>query len=415
LDCASSGVAVSGFEVNSLFVPIGALILALLSIVADENMPGLEHFSALGQVVRLPGRAMTADQVRDADVLLVRSITRVDRALLVGSRVGFVGSATIGTDHVDLEWLATEGIAFAHAPGCNAMAVAEYALQAALAWMVDRGLTPRDLRAGIVGYGNVGRLLTNLLEALGMQVLVCDPPLERTGVQIPGGGVDLAQVLSCDLVSLHVPLMTSGTDATRHLIGGDQLSALREGQLLVNTCRGAVIDNQALLARLHAPCAPEVVLDVWENEPDICAGLFARARVGTPHIAGHSVEGKLRGTGMLRAALAGWLGQTPSDSGPLAGAGEYSGSVTALPELLDLLRSRYDQRRDHAALALSLNSDQPAAAFDQLRKHYPPRHELAGTVVAGTVASEYRALLNRLAVMAGTDSASGAPGTRTPA
>jgi erythronate-4-phosphate dehydrogenase len=379
-----------------------------LTIVADENMPGLEQFEPFGALTPVPGREISSRHLHQADVLLVRSVTRVNEALLNDTPVRFVGSATIGTDHVDHGWLAEAGIAFHHAPGCNAMAVAEYVLQAILDWAVEQHRPLSSLSAGVVGYGNVGRRVAALLAELGFRVLAYDPPLARSGSQADTGWATFEQILSCDIVTLHVPLTRDGDDATCHMMNRARLAELGAGRLLVNTCRGPVVDNQALLD-LSPDSSPALVLDVWEQEPLVPVALFEKVRLGTAHIAGHSVEGKLRGTLMLREALAAWLGQ-PVERDNLAGqTGIYTGDVTDPEGLLRLFRSRYDQRDDHSRLAKALREDQPGAAFDLLRKHYPRRHELAGLVISGQVAPAFSRLLDGLGVQVSTGSASDVP------
>lgn len=368
-----------------------------LRILADENMPGLEVFARHGDLVTAPGRAMTRDHVLDADVLLVRSVTRVDRDLLAGTRVGFVGSATIGTDHVDRDWLARQGIAFAHAPGCNAMAVAEYDLQAVLAWLVEQGRDPVGVRVAVVGCGNTGGRAAALFRAAGLAVLCCDPPLWRAGGESPGAVVTLDAALEADIVTLHVPLLESGPDGTRSLLDAERLARLGPDQLVINTSRGPVVDNRALRERLEQG-GPATVLDVWEGEPEIDAALFHACRVGTPHVAGYSREGKLRGTAMLYDAFCQWQDRARSLVPVTAPADTLDQSVRNLADVLALLRRRYDLRRDHRALAESLASTSPGEAFDRLRREYPIRHECAGLAVTGTVDAGWRTLLSELGV-----------------
>lgn len=371
-----------------------------LTIVADDNMPGLEAFEALGRVQRVNGRGLDAGKLVDADILLVRSVTRVDGALLDGTPVRFVGSATIGTDHVDRDWLRSKGIEFRHAPGCNAMAVAEYVLQACLRWCLARRREPAGLSLGLIGSGNVGGRVARLGEALGMRVLACDPPRVEAGLAMPGAPVSLDQALAADIVSLHVPLSLEGPHATRHLLDESRLREFSKGQLLVNTCRGAVIDNQALQARL-ADDGPAVVLDVWEGEPRIRADLFRRVMAGTPHIAGHSREGKLRGTAMLYRDCRRWLGLEPTAPDIRAPVASFPGGVASTTDLLELLVSRYNMLRDHRALAASLEETDPGAAFDRLRREYPVRHECAGLRVEGPVGEDWRSVLSCLGVDCG--------------
>lgn len=376
-----------------------------LYIVADENMPALEGLASRSRLQRLPGRSIRRDQLMQADVLLVRSVTRVDASLLAGTPVRFVGSATIGTDHVDLAWLQAQGIRFAHAPGCNAVAVAEYVLQAVVDWLLSRGRTPESSSIGIVGCGNVGTHVARLMRALGLGVVCCDPPRARAGHQ-DEDWQPLAAALACDVVTLHVPLTNNGVDATRHLLGQTELAAMGAQRLLVNTCRGSVVDQQALLS-LPAHQRPQLVFDVWEQEPRISVEVFRLVRSGSPHVAGYSVEGKWRGTAMVCEALGDWAGVELAAAPAPAQPRQWTAAVETLADVLSLLRSRYDLRRDHQALAAVLVDAEPAAGFDRLRRDYPSRYEMAGVQVTGGVAGRWQALLDALGVVS--------PASRCPA
>ena len=369
-----------------------------LRILADENMPGLDAFARQGELETAPGRSISRADLGDTDVLLVRSVTRVDAHLLAGTRVRFVGSATIGTDHVDQAWLAEQGIAFAHAPGCNATAVAEYDLQAVLGWLVERGREPSGVTVAVIGYGHVGGRAAQLFKAAGMSLWICDPPRWRAGEAFPEGvPVTLDQALEADVITLHVPLTLEGTDATWHLLDETRLQRLSVDQLLVNTSRGEVIDNAALARRLGTG-GPATVLDVWEHEPAIDPALFRRCRLGTPHVAGYSREGKLRGTARLYHAFCEWRGLSGENLDVIPPEGDIRQAVENLEDMLTLLRSRYDLRRDHDALRAALDEPDPAAAFDTLRKNYPVRHECAGLRVQGRVAEVWLPLLSALEV-----------------
>lgn len=359
-----------------------------LRIVADENMPLTEAlFGGLGEVCRVNGRTLTRADLRDADVLLVRSVTRVNRALLEDTPVRFVGSATIGTDHIDLNWLAQQGIAFAAAPGCNAGSVVQYVLSVLTLWCRETGRADRGLeglRVGVVGAGNVGGRLASVLTRLGAEVLVSDPPRQQAGLATAGRYGTLDQVLSCDVISLHTPLTERGPAPTLYLLNDAGLDRLDEQQLLINSGRGPVIDNVALTRRLLAPKAPRVALDVWEQEPDLSVELASLCWLATPHIAGYSAEGKARGTLMVYEALCRTLSLEASASlAPLLPVP----AVTELVVDLDVespwravsraLLTGYDPGADDQRLreTLSLPSGQRWAAFDQLRKNYPLRRE----------------------------------------
>jgi erythronate-4-phosphate dehydrogenase len=355
-----------------------------MRIVADENLPGLETaFAALGEVISRPGRGLRREDLREAEILLVRSVTQVDAGLLDGTAVRFVGSATIGTDHVDLEYLDAAGITFANAPGCNAEAAAEYVLSAVLV-LRRRLARPLDqCTAGIVGHGNVGSRVRRKLEALGVSCLINDPPLSDSGA--PGEFVPLEALSGCDILTLHVPLTEHGPYRTRHLFDAGRLAGLASSSLLVNTARGPVIDNTALLERLQGGVGPITALDVWEQEPEVPAALLDAVALGTPHIAGYSVDGKLRGSLMVYEALCRFLRREPAWN-PWA-------DLAAPPEPLLQLAPQmatdeavaaavlhcYDVRGDDQRLRSALGQEgvERASRFDGLRRHYPLRREFS--------------------------------------
>lgn len=360
-------------------------------IVADENIPLLESFFGdIGDIRRVSGRTMTAEDVRLADILLVRSVTNVGRELLEGSRVRFVGTATIGTDHVDLDWLEQQGIRFAAAPGCNANSVAGYVLSVLSLHAERLGLSDwAQLSVGIVGVGNVGKTLAGRLSRLGFNVRLCDPPRAEAEEENREEFVSLNEALKCDVVTLHTPLTKNQHHATHHLLGEDQLASLNSGQLLMNAGRGEVIDTQALQARLEQANAPTVVLDVWEQEPGINPGLVSQVWLATPHIAGYSLEGKVQGTEMIYQALSQYLGLPVRKSAgqflpePALSKISFTSAAEESEAIKIALRACYDPRRDDARLRASMNesADQRAVEFDALRRQYPVRRECSSLKV----------------------------------
>ena len=379
-----------------------------MRIVADENIPLLdEFFAGFGEIRRLPGRSIDAAAVADADLLLVRSVTQVNRALLDGSPVKFVGTCTIGTDHLDLDYFQQAGITWASAPGCNASGVVDYVLGSLLVLAEQQGVDLASRTYGVIGAGQVGSRLLKVLRALGWRVLVCDPPRQA----LEGGDfVSLQQVLDeCDVVSLHTPLERLGEHATHHLFDSARLAALKPGSWLINASRGAVVDNQALRELLVQRSDLQVVLDVWEGEPQADVELAALCRIATPHIAGYSLDGKLRGTAQIYQALCQHLGVAPSvelqQLMPAAWLSELTVDASADSAwiLASICRAVYDPRRDDADFRRSLQGDSVTrrAAFDGLRKHYPMRREIDGLEVcvkgdAPAVASLVQALGARL-------------------
>ncbi|GAB7531856.1 4-phosphoerythronate dehydrogenase PdxB [Pseudomonas sp. 3A(2025)] len=354
-----------------------------MHIVADENIPLLDAFFAgLGTIRRLPGRAIDRAAVADADILLVRSVTPVDRALLEGSPVRFVGTCTIGTDHLDLEYFAQAGIQWSSAPGCNARGVVDYVLGSLLTLAEIEGVDLHQRTYGVVGAGQVGGRLITVLRGLGWNVLVCDPPRQ----QAQGGDyVSLDEIIQrCDVISLHTPLDRTGQHPSWHLFGRERLNRLRPGTWLINASRGAVVDNQALYEVMLDREDLQAVLDVWEGEPQVHVPLAELCTLATPHIAGYSLDGRQRGTAQIYQALCGFLGQPASiqlqDLLPpqwLAHVGLDAATDPAWA-LAMLCRGVYDPRRDDADFRRTLegDTDSQRQAFDALRKHYPPRREI---------------------------------------
>jgi len=353
----------------------------VLTILADENIALVhEAFAALGTLRTATGRDITPALLDDVDILLVRSITRVDATLLSGSRCRFVGTATSGTDHVDQAWLKEQGIAFTDAHGSNAEGVVDYVL-AALALLAGRNDSDWQARScGIIGCGAVGHRLAERVLALGMKVHVYDPFLDMSH-PLAACFSSLDVVLQQDIVSLHTPLTYSGPWPTFHMLDAERLALLQPDAILINAARGAVLDTPALLERMAQAPLLRVVLDAWEGEPAVDRELLARVAIGTPHIAGYSRLGKLRGTLQLRAALYRHLALAAP--GPLYTEEVFTmdlqqtHSETAAALLRRCILGAYDLTRDHADMQAMLNvsAGQAALDFDRLRKCYPERAE----------------------------------------
>jgi len=359
-----------------------------MHILADENIQLVdEFFAGFGEIRRMPGRSINRAALANVDVLLVRSVTRVDREMLEGSAVRFVGTCTIGTDHLDLDYFEQAGIEWASAPGCNARGVVDYVLGSLLALAEVRGEALARRRFGVVGAGEVGGRLVKVLRGLGWDVRVCDPPRQ---VREVGDFVSLDEILAdCDVVSLHTPLTLAGDWPTFHLFDQARLSRLRPGTWLINASRGAVVDNAALRDLLLQRPDLEAVLDVWEGEPQVDVVLAGLCRIATPHIAGYSLDGKLRGTAQIYTALCAALGVEPTVDlaqlmpGPALTELAFASSAEPAEMLATLCRAVYDPRRDDADFRRSLLGDeaQRRARFDLLRKQYPPRREIDGVKV----------------------------------
>ena len=364
---------------------------SLLHICADENIPHVRQaFGTLGTVETHPGRTIGASEVRDADVLLVRSVTSVGSKLLEGSHVQFVGSATIGTDHVDRHYLRESGIAFAHAPASNADSVADYVVAAVLLLAARRKASLADRTVGIVGCGNIGGRLAQRLPAFGMTVLRNDPPLARAAED---AGQDHAYVpldrlmAAADVITLHVPLKREGRHPTYHLIAQDELEQMDASAWLLNTSRGAVVDNSALHRALQDEGIGAAVLDVWEDEPLPDPALVRAIDLATPHIAGYAYDGKVRGTAMLYDALCRHLDVEPKWDSQSVLAPDRPEALRCSPPdprlpapdyAHHLARQMYPIAADDARFrpTLAQGADERAARFSELRTTYPQRREM---------------------------------------
>lgn len=376
-----------------------------LRVLADENIPAVEHYiGKLGSVQRFSGRDLDPAQLAGIDVLLVRSVTVVDEALLAGSDLRFVGTATSGYDHIDRLYLAQREIGFAHAPGSNANSVVEYVLCAiaAVGGHLERLLDGG--RVGIVGYGVIGKALAARLRALNISYRVYDPWLGPEGIENRG---EFTDILACEVVTLHPELTREQPWPSYHLFDEVALRRLGDDHLFINASRGAVVDNAALLARLGAPGAMDVVLDVWEGEPAISRALLDRVDIGTPHIAGYSLDGKMLATRMLCEAMASHLElpwRAPGNPAGEVQALALSGQLEGAALLRDLLACRYDISRDDAALRAACRAGDDAgaaAAFDELRRNYPERRELLGNpVMASGATSQALQLIRGLGCVA---------------
>ena len=345
-----------------------------LRILADENIPGLQDmFGDDVDIKSTPGRDIQRNQLRDVDVLLVRSVTRVNEDLLAGTPVRFVGTATIGLDHVDLDYLQSKNIGFAYAPGSNAQSVVEYVLAAMAYWLQHNNRSFSGLTVGIVGVGRIGSLLHDYLNHMDVTCLLCDPP--RQARESLHSFVSLEETRRADVISFHVPLTHRGPWPTRHLIDASFLTSLRDDQLLINTARGDILDNQMACHHFqNNSAAVNLVLDVWQNEPMIQAELVPHCLLATPHVAGYAIEGKWRATGMLCRAVADYF----NVSSNMPGTGKISESAQLWTpqsgeDWVSQLLTFYAIKRDDAALRNGLNN--LPHSFDKLRKNYPVRHE----------------------------------------
>ena len=274
-----------------------------MKVIIDHKIPYIkEAISRIAdEVVFLPGNAFTKEAVKDADALIVRTRTTCNRELLEGSQVKFIATATIGYDHIDTEYCREAGITWTNCPGCNAGSVEQYVHSVLLLLKREKGLDLEKSTIGIVGVGHVGSRVKRMAEGLGMKVLLNDPPRSEQG---ESGFVDLETIArECDVITFHTPLSREGRYATFHLVNHEFLVSLKRTPYIINSSRGEVVDTDALLVALAAGKVRDVVIDTWENEPDINHELLDVAFLATPHIAGYSADGKANATRMSLEAL----------------------------------------------------------------------------------------------------------------
>lgn len=366
-----------------------------MRIIADENIPFVrECFSSVGDCLTIHGRKITPEVLKDADALLVRSITKVNKDLLDGSKVKFVGTATIGFEHINIDYLAAKKIGFASAPGSNANSVAEYMTSALLNLADKYKFEIGEKSIGIVGVGNVGSRVEKKAKAIGMKVVLNDPPLKRkTGSAMGCLTADekyrpIEEIFDCDIVTLHVPLTMEGPDKTYHLGDEKFFKSLKKDVIFFNTCRGRVHDTPALKTAISNVKIKACVLDVWENEPNIDIELLKMVDYGTPHIAGYSYDGKIVGMIMIYNAFCKFFGINPkfsvNDFLPPPQTDRIVISKDEKNPLLAAVNTLYDIKKDDRMLRQIINesAEKRGAYFDALRKNYPVRREFQNTVVS---------------------------------
>ena len=336
-----------------------------MKIVVDDKIPYIRETicQLADEVVFLSGAAITADDVKDADVLVVRTRTRCNQQLLEGSKVQLVVTATIGYDHIDTEWLESAGIRWTNCPGCNSGSVAQYVESTLLLLEQKKGLSLRQSTIGIVGCGHVGSKVKAVAERLGMRVLVCDPPLASTPSPLTSHFVSLDEIeRNSDIITFHVPLTKEGDYATWHLANDDFFHRLSRVPYIINTSRGEVVDNKALLLAIEEGRVRDAIIDVWENEPHPDATLLDKVFIGTPHIAGYSADGKTNADNMVIDAICQQFGLShPGLIAPPALPKDFH--YTGNP--LELYNPMDDSQKLKAE----------PSHFEQLRNNYPLRRE----------------------------------------
>jgi len=361
-----------------------------MKIIIDNKIPFIRGvFEPWAEVVYLPGKETTAEVVRDADAIITRTRTICNEGLLKGSSVKVIATATIGFDHIDTAWCEANGIIWKNAPGCNSASVRQYISSVLVALGRRHGLKFHDITLGVVGVGNVGSKVASMAETLGCRVLRCDPPRARR--EGSDGFVSLDEIIAkSDIITLHVPLEKAGEDATWHLFDSERIALLRDDQILINSSRGPVVDNQALKEALKARKIRAAVLDVWEGEPQLDRELIPLLDITTPHIAGYSADGKANGTTASVRTVAEVLGiealKNWTASGVPAPAQPLDFTIDACGKdvqtvLSEAITYTYDVCADSQALR-----DAPEL-FEKLRGDYPIRREAPAftlTFVNGT-------------------------------
>lgn len=348
-----------------------------MKIVVDDKIPFLKGvLEPFADVVYVPGKKIDHAMVRNADALLVRTRTCCDGVLLGKSNVQFVGTATIGYDHIDTHWCEKHGIIWKNAPGCNARSVNQYITSVLFSLSRKMGFSLKDRVLGVVGVGHVGTRIVNTAELLGMKVYLCDPPRVRN--QGACGFISMEGILrECDIISFHVPLDLHGTDKTYHMIDDALLAAINPGTIIINASRGEVADTEALKKALVDNKLKGLVLDVWEQEPDIDLDLLNACSIATPHIAGYSADGKANGTAMIVRELSkvfhlGLEDWTPEDIIPKPENSEIHIDCSGLSDeaiIEKAVMCTYDVKQDDLSLRRNPGD------FEKIRGDYPLRRE----------------------------------------
>ena len=369
-----------------------------MKFIIDDKIPyvkgALEPF---GDVIYLPGAKITRDIVKNADALLIRTRTICNESLLSGSSVKFIATATIGYDHIDTAYCRNAGINWTNAPGCNSGSVEQYLASALVTYAETKNLDLKNLCIGVVGVGNVGSKVARLCRLLGMKVLLNDPPRART--EDPSAFVSLENIMAeADIISLHVPLNLHGEDATYHLADTGFFSGLKQRPLLINTCRGEVVNTSAVKTALAQGQVSGYICDCWEQEPDIDLELLSMAWLATPHIAGYSRDGKAKGTQMSIQSLSRYFSlrldqwQPAGIEQPGNPVFELNGKGKNEQQLItEAILATYDIRPDDSALR------RDPTKFELLRGDYPVRREFAAfTIVPVNIAPSMIKLLKNM-------------------
>ncbi|MDX2419365.1 MAG: 4-phosphoerythronate dehydrogenase PdxB [Xanthomonadales bacterium] len=369
-----------------------------MKVIIDNKIPYIQGvLEPYAEVLYLPGKLTTRDVVKDADALITRTRTLCNQEILQGSKVKYIATATIGFDHIDTNYCKSAGIAWSNAPGCNAESVNQYISSALFSYSIRKGYSLKDKTIGIVGVGQVGSRVAKTCAILGMKVLLNDPPRERR--EGPSLFVSLQEIQKqADIITFHVPLNMEGIDCTYHMASETFLKGLKKNALIINTCRGEVFDSAAVYKAKLSGAISGMIIDCWENEPELDLALLQQADYGTSHIAGYSRDGKANGTTIsvraisqfFKLGLDGW--QPPGIEPPVNPIIELDGSKQNADSLLaDAILSTYEIESDDRALRNSPH------IFEQLRGDYPVRREFGSySIKARNVDPEIIGILIKL-------------------
>lgn len=335
-----------------------------MKVIVDNKIPYIKGLieTLADEVIYLPGKNFTPEVVKEADALIIRTRTLCNRQLLEGSKVQFIGTATIGFDHIDTKYCQEAGITWSNCPGCNAGAVEQYVHAALLLLQQEKGLQLKGACLGIVGVGHVGERIRRMAERIGMKVLLNDPPRADAGEQGFTSLDTLAE--QCDILTFHTPLIREGKYQTFHLADRTFFQKLQRRPYLLNTSRGEVVETEALLEALDTGTVTEAVIDVWENEPHISQELLNKVFIGTPHIAGYSADGKANATRMVLKAFCHFF-HKPSNFHIVLPTSSNAFSENENLRILQL----YNPLKDYETLRTNPEH------FEQLRGDYPLRRE----------------------------------------
>lgn len=366
-----------------------------MKIIIDDKIPYIRGaFESMAEVIYLPGSKTTPEVVKDADAIVTRTRTICNEKLLAGSSVKFIATATIGFDHIDTDYCDMAGIKWTNAPGCNSKSVEQYIASTLMVLAERKNWNMNEMTIGVVGVGNVGSKVARISELLGMKVLLNDPPRERT--EDSGSFVSLKKVIEeADIITLHVPLSMKGEDATFHLGNDEFFSGLKKKPVLINSCRGEVVETNAVKSALKSGQISSFVCDCWENEPYIDLELLGMTEIATPHIAGYSKDGKATGTRMSVQAISKFFSlgidnwQPSGVELPEQPVFELDGAGISEQEIVaKAILHTYDIRTDDVAFRTNTGK------FEQLRGDYPTRREFpAFTIVPENIEEKTLELL----------------------